>query len=91
MGRKIRQEDSLLSAERELVGKEWCCPFNDVLGIDPGSVSVKCTKTAYWRCPVCGSLYRMPPAKRLEHRARGWEPCFSCSGKVQLRPFTVPL
>ncbi len=89
MEKKVKLDNSLLTNDPELVNAEWYVPFNKVLGIEKGHVSVRSSTKVYWKCTDCGSIYKMSTIDRLEKKERSKKACPICLGKVQYHSFVV--
>ena len=82
-------EGKLIEKHREMVEKEWFTAFNQMLGLDPLTISCGCTLKIYWKCPKCSNTYRMSPKERTLRLYRNQESCFYCRGRRQVHPFAM--
>lgn len=82
-------DGKLIEKHVEMMEKEWFAPFNQLLSLDPMTISCGCTRTAYWKCPKCQNIYRMPPRDRILRKYRNQESCYYCRGRRQAHSFAM--
>ena len=81
--------NSFKTKHPELVEKEWAELENMFIRLDPDQILDTSTKTAWWKCPICGNYYLMSVKQRLLKEKRGHNPCAFCNGRRLRKRFNI--